>query len=41
MYADAHRGFVLPGHLEASQPKGVKDEFGNEVSPPVSPRWAY
>lgn len=41
MYADANKGYVLPGHLDASQPRGVVDEFGNEISPPVSQRWTY
>lgn len=41
MYADTNRGFVLPAHLDAAQPKGVYDEFGNPVSPPVSQRWVY
>jgi len=41
MYADANKGYVLPGHLDATQPRGVVDEFGNEISPPVSQRWTY
>lgn len=41
MYANAHKGNVLPGHLDPTQPRGIVDEFGNEVSPPVSQRWVY
>lgn len=41
LYADANKGYVLPGHLDATQPRGVVDEFGNEISPPVSQRWTY
>ncbi|MEO1585461.1 MAG: type II secretion system protein [Planctomycetota bacterium] len=42
LYADDNRGFVMPGHLTAAQASsGVFDEFGNELSPPVSQRWVY
>jgi prepilin-type N-terminal cleavage/methylation domain-containing protein len=41
MYADAHKGGVIPAHLDAAQPRDVLDEFGNALSPPVSQRWAY
>lgn len=41
MYADDHKGRVLPAHLDADQPVGVQDEFGNAVGPPVSQRWVY
>lgn len=41
MYADEHKGFVLPAHLDAIQPQGVADEFGNPLDPPVSQRWVY
>ncbi len=41
MYADANGGFVLPGHLDAAQPRSVRDEFGKELSAPVAQRWTY
>ncbi len=41
MYADDQRGFVLPAHLAPAQPRGVVDEFGTPIDPPVSQRWVY
>jgi prepilin-type N-terminal cleavage/methylation domain-containing protein len=41
MYADEHKGCVLPSHLAPNQPRGVVDEFGNAIDPPVSQRWVY
>lgn len=41
LYADEHKGYVLPAHLGVTDPVDVKDEFGNPVGPPVNQRWVY
>lgn len=42
MYAEIRQGHVVPAHLLADQAtKGVEDEFGNKLHPPVSQRWVY
>jgi prepilin-type N-terminal cleavage/methylation domain-containing protein len=41
LYADTHRGNVLPAHLAPGQPKNVIDEGGQELGEPVSQRWVY
>ncbi len=42
LYADDQGGWVLPAHLTPLQAsRGVVDEFGNALFPPVSQRWPY
>jgi prepilin-type N-terminal cleavage/methylation domain-containing protein len=41
LYADDHAGWVIPAHLAPLDPRGVKDEFGNDLGAPVSQRWVY